>query len=559
MGTVTVIAATRRPDARLPEQPARPLRVCAYCRVSTDSEEQETSYAAQCAHYGSYIRSNPCWTLAGIFADEGISGTSTRGRDEFNRMIRACEGGEIDMIITKSISRFARNTLDCLTYIRRLKELRIPVVFEKENINTLDASGEVLLTILASIAQQESASISRNVRMGIEYGFQQGRGRLNYNAFLGYTGGDGPGSLVIVPEEAETVRRIFREYLEGRSPHTIAARLAREGVPTATGAGQWYASTVARMLGNEKYCGDLLMQKYYVEDYLTHRVVRNDGARPKYFVEDDHEPIVPKAIFRLAQAERARRAALDPDPSTLRFAERLTLNGRLFCGSCGRPLRRCHRPGTAQVVWLCRGRTGESAGASRDCASRAVRETEAQAAVVRALNALPERACSLRRELAELTREQPPAIENASPVAPLDTLAAGSDPLIAPLDTPAVGATLCGRPQPCADAQTEREMRLFQLRLLLELADDLTEARNRPHHAAPDDPNPTVPPAACRDAEDFLRRTRRPLPPGLLNAQGDLAVYDNDLVIRSIDRVTVRETGFEVRFKTGLRVNTGGA
>ena len=185
------------------------LRVAAYCRVSTDSDEQATSYEAQIEHYTLFIQNNPEWKLAGIFADDGISGTNTKKRDEFNRMIEECKAGNIDMIITKSISRFARNTIDCLKYIRQLKALNISVFFEKENINTMDSKGEVLLTIMASLAQQESESLSQNVKMGIQFRYQQGIVQVNHNRFLGYTK-DADKNLVIVPEEAEIVKRIYR-------------------------------------------------------------------------------------------------------------------------------------------------------------------------------------------------------------------------------------------------------------------------------------------------------------------------------------------------------------
>jgi len=236
------------------------LRVAAYCRVSTDSDEQLSSYEAQRRHYTAYIANHANWDFAGIFADEGISGTQARRRPEFLRMIDECEQHHIDLIITKSISRFARNTLDCLNYIRRLKELGIPVIFEKESINTMEASGEVLITILASLAQQESASISQNVKMGIRYVMQERRGRINYTQFLGYTQGETKGSLVIVPEEADIVRRIFRAYLEGYSPAFIARQLQEEGIPTPRGGSRWHASTIASILRNEKYCGDLLLK-----------------------------------------------------------------------------------------------------------------------------------------------------------------------------------------------------------------------------------------------------------------------------------------------------------
>lgn len=226
------------------------LRVAAYCRVSTDSDEQATSYEAQIEHYTEYIKSHPEWTLAGIFADDGISGTNTKKREEFNRMITECDAGNIDMIITKSISRFARNTLDCLKYIRQLKEKNIPVFFEKENINTLDAKGEVLITIMASLAQQESQSLSQNVKMGIQYRYQQGKVQVNHNRFLGYTK-DAEGNLIIDPEQAETVKRIYREYLEGSSMDKIAAGLEADGLLTGAGGKRWHTSTINKILQNK--------------------------------------------------------------------------------------------------------------------------------------------------------------------------------------------------------------------------------------------------------------------------------------------------------------------
>ena len=227
MGNVMVIPARRQVGNTVKQSAQKKLHVAAYCRVSTDSEEQETSYEAQVTHYTEYIQKNPEWELAGIFADDGISGTNTKKRDEFNRMIDECMAGNIDMVITKSISRFARNTLDCLQYIRQLKDKNIPVYFEKEAINTLDAKGEVLITIMASLAQQESQSMSQNIKLGLQYRYQQGKVQVNHNRFLGYTK-DNDGHLIIDPEQAEIVKRIYREYLEGssmdRSPCCICGR-----------------------------------------------------------------------------------------------------------------------------------------------------------------------------------------------------------------------------------------------------------------------------------------------------------------------------------------------
>ena len=322
--------------------------------MSTASDSQETSYESQCRHYTDFIKNNAEWEFAGIYADEGITGTSARKRPEFMRMISDCHKHRIDMVITKSISRFARNTMDCLKYIRELKALGIAIFFEKENINTLDAKGEVLVTIMASLAQEESQSISQNVRTGIQYRMQQGIGRLNTSIFLGFARGDQAGEWVIVPEEAEIVRQIFRDYLDGYSPGRIAASLMRDGVPSPAGKESWYASTVKSILTNEKYTGDLLMQKYYTEDFLTQHVLRNDGALPQYYMRNHHEPIIPRAVFERVQNEVKRRGSLINEPGRLRLTSGDTLKGKLICGRCGRTLKRCQTE--TGEIWQCKRR-----------------------------------------------------------------------------------------------------------------------------------------------------------------------------------------------------------
>jgi site-specific DNA recombinase len=277
---MNVIVIPPRRNANKSKGEEKPkLRVAAYCRVSTDSEEQATSYETQIEHYTSYIENHRDWVLAGIYADDGISGTNTKNREEFNRMIDDCMAGKIDMIITKSISRFARNTLDCLKYIRQLKEKNIPVYFEKENINTLDSKGEVLLTIMASLAQQESQSLSQNVKLGLQYRYQQGIIQVNCSRFLGYTK-DENNRLVIVPEEAEIVKRIFREYLEGKSMLKIARGLEADGILNGAGNKKWHTSSIAKILRNEKYIGDALLQKTYTVDFLTKKRIKNNGIVP---------------------------------------------------------------------------------------------------------------------------------------------------------------------------------------------------------------------------------------------------------------------------------------
>ena len=249
---ITVIPARRRVGNTAAAGQRPKLKVAAYCRVSTDSEEQASSYEVQVAHYTQFIQKNPEWELAGIYADDGITGTNTKKREEFNRMIQDCMDGKIDMIITKSISRFARNTLDCLKYIRELKEKNIPVFFEKENINTMDSKGEVLLTIMASLAQQESQSLSQNIKLGLQYRFQNGEVRVNHSRFLGYTK-DEEGNLIIEPAEAEVVKRIYREYLEGASLLQIGRGLEADGILTGAGKTKWRPETLKKILQNEKY------------------------------------------------------------------------------------------------------------------------------------------------------------------------------------------------------------------------------------------------------------------------------------------------------------------
>lgn len=389
MANITLIPARRQVGNNLtPTEPPK-LRVAAYCRVSTDSDEQALSYEAQIEHYTEYISKNPAWVLAGVFADDGISGTNTIKRTEFNRMIEECMAGKIDMVITKSISRFARNTIDCLNYIRQLKEKNIPVVFEKENINTMDASGEVLLTIMASLAQQESQSLSQNVRLGIQFRYQQGKVSVNYKRFLGYTKGP-DGSMVVVPEEAEVVKRIFREYLDGHSIAQIGKGLERDGILTGAGGTRWHTSTIDKILRNEKYMGDALLQKTYTVDYLSKKRVRNNGAVQQYYVEDHHEAIIPKDLFLLVQDELVRRKVVHTAPKSERnygYSSNNCLSQIVYCGECGEIYRRIHwnNRGCKSIVWRCVSRL-QNTGVT--CHSRTVNEVHLHGAVMQALNQL---------------------------------------------------------------------------------------------------------------------------------------------------------------------------
>jgi DNA invertase Pin-like site-specific DNA recombinase len=373
---VRVIPAVQARVGGTAKDETQKLRVAAYCRVSTDNEEQATSYEAQIEHYTSYINGNPEWTLAGIFADEGISGTNTKKRADFNRMIEQCLAGKIDMVITKSISRFARNTLDCLKFIRLLKDKGIPVYFEKENINTMDSKGEIMLTIMASLAQQESQSLSQNVKLGIQYRFQQGEVQVNHNRFLGYTK-DESKRLVIEPKEAEVVRRIFREYLEGASMLQIGRGLEADGILTAAGKQKWRPETLRKILRNEKYIGDALLQKTYTVDFLSKKRVVNKGIVPQYYVENSHEAIIPRELFTQVQEEMAHRER--------GYSSKYALSGIVFCGECGEIYRRVHwnNRGCRSIVWRCVSRLEEK---GKDCTSSTMNEGVLHQGVLKAIN-----------------------------------------------------------------------------------------------------------------------------------------------------------------------------
>ncbi|MBK8156302.1 MAG: recombinase family protein [Streptococcus sp.] len=385
---ITVIPARKRVGSTAAKEKIKKLRVAAYCRVSTETEEQNLSYEVQVAHYTEYIKKNTEWEFAGIFADDGISGTNTKKREEFNRMIDECMEGNIDLVITKSISRFARNTLDCLKYIRQLKEKNIAVYFEKENINTMDAKGEVLLTIMASLAQQESQSLSQNVKLGLQYRYQQGKVQVNHNRFMGYTK-DEEGNLIIVPEEAEIIKRIYREYLEGKSLVGIGRDLEKDGILTAAGKPRWRPETIKKILLNEKYIGDALLQKTFTVDFLTKKRVKNEGHVPQYYVENSHEAIIPKELFLQAQEELHRRSNIytGADKNKRIYSSKYALSTITFCGDCGDIYRRVYWNihGRKEFVWRCVTRIEQG---PEVCKNRTVKEAELYDAVMTAINRL---------------------------------------------------------------------------------------------------------------------------------------------------------------------------
>jgi len=386
MPKVTTIPPRKQRNHAVTSQETRKIRVAAYCRVSTDTEEQATSYQAQIAHYEEVIHRNPEWVFAGIYADDGISATSTKHREQFHQMIQDCMDGKIDMLITKSISRFARNTVDCLNYIRQLKAQNIPIYFEKESINTMDAKGEVLITIMASLAQQESESLSQNVKLGMQYRFQQGKVMVNASCFLGYDK-DENGDLVINPEQAETVKRIYREYLEGASCQQIARGLERDGIQTARGNTRWHDSSIRLILENEKYMGDALLQKTYTVDFLKKKRIKNNGEMPQYYVEDDHEAIIPKELFLKVQEEIARRGSqVDCIGRRRGFSSKHCFTNLMYCAECGEPFRRVHwnNRGCKSIVWRCTSRLDKKG----ECHARTIYEDILKQAFVTALNQL---------------------------------------------------------------------------------------------------------------------------------------------------------------------------
>ena len=384
----------------------RQLRVAAYCRVSTKEEDQLNSYEAQKTYYTDKIMTNPKWTMAGIFADEGITGTSAKKREDFMRMMRWCKQGKIDLILTKSVSRFSRNTVDCLNYIRMLKALGISVYFEKENINSMDESTELMLTMMGAFAQAESESISGNIRAGKRYAMQRGEASIQYKHLYAYERG-ADNKPKVIPEQAAIVREIYDQFLRGASLRMIQKDLERRQIPNAVGGQKWTDSAVRGILTNEKYVGDVLMQKTFRQDCISRKIIRNTGQLPMYLVQNHHEAIVDRKTFDAAQAELARRNAL---PGTTQkstpsgrscYSPRYALSGRVICGECGTPYRRCtwSNHGKKHVVWRCISRMDYG---RRYChESPSVDEQQLQRAILRTINGVMSDKETLMQQVAE--------------------------------------------------------------------------------------------------------------------------------------------------------------
>lgn len=513
---ITVIPARRTVGTQRKAEKVQKTRVAAYCRVSTEYEEQESSYEVQVEHYTNYIKNNPEWEMVEVYADDGISGTNTAKREAFNRMIDDCKAGKIDMIITKSISRFSRNTVDCLKYTRELKDLNIAVFFEKENINTLDAKGEVLMTIMAALAQQESESLSANVRMGIQFRNQQGKVQINHNWFLGYTK-DEDGKLVIVPEEAAIVRRIYAEYIDGASFLQIKRGLEADGIMNGSGHKKWHESNIKQILTNEKYIGDALLQKTYTVNTLEKKRVANNGIAPKYYVEGSHEAIIDKDVFLRVQAEIARRANLLTDGKKRIYSSRYALSSIVFCGHCGDIFRRIkwNNRGCRSTVWRCVSRVLKKSSGI-DCPARTIKEEDLHAAVVTAVNdawsrkeiILPQLRENIRSVLEEDTDARISEVDAAVKQKQTELLDAGKD-------------------QEKIDAIGDAIMDLREERQNI-----LTEAAMR------------------KDVKDRIDDLA-----SFLDEQTEAVTeYSEILVRRLIDRITVYDEMLVVEFKSGLQI-----
>lgn len=338
----------------------RQQRVAPYCRVSTNKEDQINSYENQKKIYTERIAAEPKWTMVDIFADKGLSGTGTKKRKEFNRLMRYCKQGKVDMIITKSVSRFARNTLDCLKYIRMLKELGVDVYFEEQGIHSTQPGAEFYITIYGSIAQSESENMSANIIWGKAQSAKEGNVAFHYKTFLGYRKGT-DGKPEIDPEQAAVVRRIYERFLAGDSLATIADDLTADGIPTPAGKEKWHRERIASILTNERYKGDAIINKTFIVDCISKKVKVNNGERPKYYVENNHPAIIDPGTFGRVQEEMARRNGkrkvkqLGTKTEQGKYSSKYALTDLLICGECGTPYRRCTwtNNGKKKVVWRC--------------------------------------------------------------------------------------------------------------------------------------------------------------------------------------------------------------
>ena len=405
-----VIVIPAKEESPQDQEKKKNLRVAAYCRVSTKKDEQLNSYENQKAYYTEKIMANPDWTMADIFADEGITGTSACKRKDFLRMIRHCRQGKIDMILAKSVSRFARNTLDTISYTRELRSLGIAVIFEEQNINSIYPESEFLIALHAAFAQSESESISANVRWGKRQSIKDGKVTFQYKTLLGYEKGP-DGNPVIIPEEAETVRQIFEWYLAGKSVRDIRLALVAGGFRNAVGTTDWTTSNLRSILTNEKYCGDALLQKTFVKDFISKKSIPNTGQLAKVLIQNNHEAIISHEMFDAVQLELARRRAQDgrsrksAPTGRGKFSGKYALSGLLFCAECGTAYRRVvwTQHGEKRAVWRCTSRLDY--GRKYCLNSPTLDEEPLQQAILNAINSVMSDHSALAEQLRD-TMEQ---------------------------------------------------------------------------------------------------------------------------------------------------------
>lgn len=365
-------------------------RMAAYCRVSTDSAEQKTSYETQKQVYTDMIAKRKDWTMVGIYADEGISGTRADKRPEFNKMIKDCLAGKIDYIITKSVSRFARNTVECLEFVRMLKARNIGILFEEQNIDTLKCDSELYLVIYAGFAQSESESMSKNITWAFRKNFEDGKVVFNYSKMVGYRKGN-DGNPEIIPEEAEIIRNIYDWFLAGKTPREIIDLLITDGIQTKCGKQKWSVGTIQSILRNEKYCGDAILQKTVTIDCISKTHKKNTGEAPMYYVHNNHEAIVTREQFNRVQEELLRRNTIVPKNASKAISaqgrySRYALTEIMHCDECGSRYKRCTwaKKGVRKIVWRCMSRIEHGTQYCKN--SPSLEESKLHQAIVRAIN-----------------------------------------------------------------------------------------------------------------------------------------------------------------------------
>ena len=512
---VRVIPATRKPEELHRDHDGK-MRVAAYCRVSTDSEEQLNSYEAQKTYYTQKIQDSPDWEMAGIYADEGISGTSLKKRTQFNKMITACKRGHIDLIITKSLSRFARNTVDCLDTVRLLKANGIGVYFEKENINTLTESSEFLITLFSGFAQAESESLSKNVAWGKQKSAEAGKVTFQYKKMLGYRkGADGQPEIVL--EEAEIIRRIYHRYLDGCTMGQIKRELEEDGVPTAQGVERWSPSIIHNILTNEKYIGDALLQKTYVTDCITKKVKKNRGERTMYYVENSHPAIIPREKFMKVREEMYRRAHMEcgPDQKRRIYSSRYALSSIVYCAHCNDIFRRINwnNRGCKSTVWRCLSRVEKD---RPSCTARTVKEELLHEVVVRAVNELIRSSASFIPAL-QASIERCLSDSNSSVVAEIDVRLLELQQELLKL----------------ANAKKNYD----------DIADVIDELREQKEELLLQEAN-----------KDSIRQRMAEMVTYLQNEPEEITEYSEALVRRMIEKITVYYDHFVVEFKSGIEI-----